>query len=283
MRAKEGVLEEELAPPPFLKWAGGKRWLTHQYASLLPDHFEAYYEPFLGSGAVFFHLQPDLAFLADKNPDLINAYRQLKTNWRHVQRALRRHQGHHSKSYYYEERERRHRSAHEIAAQFLYLNRTCWNGLYRVNLKGEFNVPIGTKTAVVLDTDNFEETARTLRSAKLLCCDFEKTLDLASKGDFAFIDPPYITRHNFNGFVKYNEVIFSWADQERLAFAVRRAARRGVKMLVTNAAHSSIRQLYRGVGTHRDLTRASILAADSGNRGVTTEVAITINYRGGKI
>lgn len=280
MYAKEDLPEEEESLLPFLKWAGGKRWLTNQYATLLPDTFETYYEPFLGSGAVYFYLQPETAVLADKNADLINAYRQIKTNWRLVKRALRRHHSQHSKKYYYEERARDHRASHELAAQFLYLNRTCWNGLYRVNQRGEFNVPIGTKTAVVLDTDDFEGTARTLKSAKLMCSDFEKTLDMASRGDFAFIDPPYTTRHNFNGFVKYNEEMFSWSDQERLAKAVKRAARRGVKMLVTNAAHSSIRELYDGVGSHRDLDRASVLAADSANRGVTTEIAITINYRG---
>ena len=106
-----------------------------------------------------------------------------------------------------------------------------------------------------------------------------KTLDEANKGDFAFVDPPYITRHNFNGFVKYNEDIFSWEDQERLAGAVRRAAKRGVKMLVTNAAHQSIRDLYKGIGKHRDLDRASVLAASSEKRGNTKEIAIVINYR----
>lgn len=263
---------------PFLKWAGGKRWLTNRYAEMLPLEFDRYFEPFLGGGAVFFHLQPDDAFLADKNRDLINLYRQIKTNWHELERALRRLQGLHNKHYYYEERARVRKAPLYRAAQFLYLNRTCWNGLYRVNLRGEFNVPIGTKSTVVLDTDDFEFTSSLLKNAKLAVADFEKTLDATEKGDFAFVDPPYITRHNFNGFVKYNEDIFSWADQERLAEAVKRAAKRGVKILVTNAAHKSIRELYRGVGKHRDLDRASVLAADSANRGVTTEIAIIVNY-----
>lgn len=263
---------------PFLKWAGGKRWLTNRYAELLPLEFERYFEPFLGGGAVFFYLQPDEAVLADKNGDLINVYRQIKASWRELERALRRHQSLHSKDYYYEERSRLRKAPLQRAAQFLYLNRTCWNGLYRVNLRGEFNVPIGTKSAVVLDTDDFEFTSGLLKNTKLKVADFEKTLDEAEKKDFAFIDPPYITRHNFNGFVKYNEDIFSWADQERLADAVKRAAKRGVKVLLTNAAHYSIRQLYKGVGKHRDLDRASILAADSANRGITTEIAIMVNY-----
>jgi DNA adenine methylase len=272
------VSEIPEAIAPFLKWAGGKRWLTNKYAQLLPLDFGRYFEPFLGGGAVFFHLQPAEATLADKNSDLINVYKQIKSNWCELERSLRRLQNLHSTDFYYEERARIRKSPLHRAAQFLYLNRTCWNGLYRVNLRGEFNVPIGTKSAVVLDTDDFEFTSLLLKKAKLSVADFEKTLDASERGDFAFIDPPYITRHNFNGFVKYNEDIFSWADQERLAVTVKRAAKRGVKMLVTNAAHRSIRELYKGIGKHHELDRASVLAADSANRGVTTEMAILVNY-----
>ena len=264
---------------PFLKWAGGKRWLTQKYSRLLPPAFDRYIEPFLGGGAVFFHLRPDAAILSDKNPELINAYKQMCSSWRLVRRALRRHQRLHTCDYYYEERARLHRVAHERAAQFIYLNRTCWNGLYRVNLQNVFNVPIGTKSAVLLDSDNFPLTAEVLGKSKLAVSDFEETLDLAQKNDFVFVDPPYVTRHNFNGFVKYNDRLFSWNDQERLAKAVRRAADRDVKVLVTNAAHQSIRDLYRGLGDREDLNRASVLAADSANRGITTEIAITINYK----
>lgn len=263
---------------PFLKWAGGKRWLANKYAALLPRKFNAYFEPFLGGAAIYFYLRPEQAVLSDKNAELINVYRQIKTNWRQVYRALRRHQALHGKEYYYDERARERRVAHERAAQFLYLNRTCWNGLYRVNKRGEFNVPIGTKSNVLLDTDDFPEASAVLRTAKLRVSDFEATINQASHGDFVFVDPPYITRHNFNGFVKYNEEIFCWADQIRLADAVKRAANRGVKLLITNAAHDSVRALYSGIGTHLNLNRASILAADSQNRGVTTEIAIAINY-----
>ncbi len=265
--------------PPFLKWAGGKRWLTHNYTHFLPREFGRYIEPFLGSGAVFFHLKPHESVLADKNGDLINVYRQIKGNWKKVRGALSRHQTLHSKDYYYEERDRQRRAEHERAAQFIYLNRTCWNGLYRVNLKGEFNVPIGTKNTVLLDSDNFKTTSKLLRKSKLLVADFEETIESALQDDFVFIDPPYITRHNFNGFIKYNEELFSWSDQERLVRAVRRAAKRGVKMLLTNAAHDSIRDLYRGIGRQYDMDRSSVLAADSANRGFTTEIAIVVNFK----
>jgi DNA adenine methylase len=263
---------------PFLKWAGGKRWLTSRYAHLLPIEFDRYIEPFLGGGAVFFHLRPHTAILADTNNDLINLYSQIQGNWKKVHDALRRHDRNHSSEYYYLERARKHRSAHERAAQFLYLNRTCWNGLYRVNLRGEFNVPIGTKDAVLLDSDQFEKSASILKAATLAASDFEPIIKSATANDFLFLDPPYVTRHNFNGFLKYNDKIFSWQDQIRLANAVYAAADRGVKILMTNADHNSVRQLYRGVGRQHTLDRNSVLAADSENRGDVTEIAIAINY-----
>jgi DNA adenine methylase len=263
---------------PFLKWAGGKRWLVAQHSSLLPTEFNTYIEPFLGSGAVYFHIRPDTALISDANIELITTYREIKKNWRKVHDALKRHDRNHSEDYYYEERARKHRAAHESAAQLIYLNRTCWNGLYRVNLRGEFNVPIGTKTAVSLDSDDFAAVADLLGNAELVHSDFERTIDRAKRNDFLFVDPPYITRHNFNGFVKYNDKIFSWQDQERLAAAIDRAKRRGVKILVTNANHRSVRDLYCGLGKMHAVTRNSVLAADSNNRGQTSELAVTINF-----
>ena len=263
---------------PFLKWAGGKRWLVAQHSSLLPTDYNTYIEPFLGSGAVYFYMRPDTAIISDANLELINTYREIRKNWRKIDSVLKRHHRNHSEAYYYEERSRKHRAAHENAAQFIYLNRTCWNGLYRVNLRGEFNVPIGTKTAVSLESDDFGAVADLLKGAKLVHSDFERTIDRAKRQDFLFVDPPYITRHNFNGFVKYNDKIFSWEDQERLASAIERAKHRGVQILVTNANHRSLRELYSGLGKMHAVTRNSVLAADSNNRGETSELAITINF-----
>ena len=162
----------------------------------------------------------------------------------------------------------------ERAARLLYLNRTCWNGLYRVNLKNEFNVPIGTKTDVVLSTDNFVALSELLRGASIVSCDFEETIDNAAEGDFVFVDPPYTVKHNLNGFVKYNDRIFSWADQVRLRDAVARASARGASVLVTNANHYSIRELYDGVGLQTVLSRASVLAANSVFRSRVEELSI---------
>jgi len=190
------MLESDSAPP-FLKWAGGKRWLTFRYQHLFPIQYDRYIEPFLGSGAVFFHLKPNAALLSDANSHLVATYLQIRSNWKKVRDALRKHDRLHSKEHYYLERARKRTAAHEKAAQFIYLNRTCWNGLYRVNLEGIFNVPIGTKNTVCLDTDNFEAVAETLSRAELVVSDFETVIQRASEGDFLFVDPPsasYLTR-----------------------------------------------------------------------------------------
>src|SRR5262249_52089089 len=146
----------------------------------------------------------------------------------------------------------------ERAARFLYLNRTCWNGLYRVNLKGEFNVPIGTKQSVLFEYDDFPEISRLLTNARLLCSDFERVIDATREGDFLYVDPPYIVLHNYNGFLKYNERIFRWTDQVRLRNALLRARHRGVSIVVTNADHASIHQLYRKFGQYQQLQRCSV-------------------------
>lgn len=264
----------EIALTPFLKWAGGKRWLATDYPRLLRVKYDRYIEPFLGGGAVFFSLAPKAAILTDINADLIDCYRAIRDVPNDVERILRRHQKHHSPTYYYEERDRVRRSLAERAAQFLYLNRTCWNGLYRVNLRGEFNVPIGTKSSVLLPADDFRSASLLLQSAELLQSDFECVIDRAGEGDFVFADPPYTVKHNLNGFLKYNESIFSWMDQRRLQAALVRARKRGASVLVTNANHKSVRELYRDFGEMKTLSRNSVLSAQASSRGRATELSI---------
>ena len=260
--------------PPFLKWAGGKRWLATNHTNLVPTNFENFFEPFLGSGALFFRLQPSRAILSDINSELISSYRAIRDNWKLLEDELRVHQRKHSKKYYYEIRSRKCRTEHTRAARFIYLNRTCWNGLYRVNLRNEFNVPIGTKSSVILDTDNFEEVAGLLSQAELRVRDFEDVIGEAKSGDFVFVDPPYTVKHNYNGFVKYNDRLFSWDDQIRLRDSVVRASLRGAQVLVLNANHDSIRKLYTGVGRQISLPRSSVLAASSAHRINIEELAI---------
>ena len=261
---------------PFLKWAGGKRWLVKSFSDRLDVRFQRYVEPFAGSGAVFFHLCPHNALIADMNPKLIETYQAIKDDWKRVAKELAKHGELHSKDYYYHIRSKRFRTLHKRAAQFIYLNRTCFNGIYRVNLKGEFNVPIGTKNRVLLGTDNFEEVSKKLQGAEIRCSDFEETLSQCGNGDFVFVDPPYTVKHNFNGFVKYNEKIFSWADQIRLRDAIISGAGRGAQFLISNADHECIHELYEDVGTMESANRNSFIAASSSKRGKTSEVLIRI-------
>lgn len=180
----------------------------------------------------------------------------------------------HSSKYYYAMRSKKPEDPIERAAWFIYLNRTCWNGLYRVNLQNEFNVPIGTKNQVVMKIDDFSSIAKLLSSANINEMDFENSIDQAGEKDFVFVDPPYTVNHNFNGFLKYNDHRFSWNDQLRLRAAVSRAASRGAMVLVTNANHQSVRDLYRGLGERRVLTRASVLAGSASHRVRTEELAV---------
>ena len=260
---------------PFLKWAGGKRWLVNQHMALFPTTFDRYIEPFLGGGSVFFALRPEKAILADSNIRLIETYTQIRDNPKHVYKLVRRHNAVHSDEYYYTERARKYpRSAARRAAQFVYLNRTCWNGLYRVNLKGEFNVPRGTKSTVLLDTDDFAAISDALQGVELVAQDFAKTMAKAGDGDFVYVDPPYTVKHKYNSFAKYNEKIFSWEDQVRLRDCVVAATARGALVAISNADHESLTGLYRNVGGQRKVSRQSVIAGTASHRGGVDELLI---------
>jgi DNA adenine methylase len=259
---------------PFLKWAGGKRWFVNRCLHMVPEQYGRYIEPFLGSGAMYFALKPACALLADLNPDLIDCYQAIRSSPAAIVELLALHHEQHCHQHYYATRAIKPTDPVERAAWMIYLNRTCWNGLYRVNRKNEFNVPIGTKTNVVLPNDDFVSMSRMLAPADICHQDFETTLDAAESGDFVFVDPPYTVKHNLNGFLKYNDKIFSWADQVRLRDAVVRAAQRGALVLVTNANHQSIRDLYEGVGTQEVIERASVLSGSAQHRVRTEELVI---------
>jgi DNA adenine methylase len=259
---------------PFLKWAGGKRWLFESAQFALPKFDGRYIEPFLGGGAVFFENQPSNAVLSDANKRLIELYIVIRDDLDEFEDLIKQHASAHSKHYYYELRSEKLATPVSRAAQFFYLNRTCWNGLYRENLRGQFNVPIGTKQTVIFQTDDFPAWSKALQGTRLLNRDFEAAINEAKEGDFVFVDQPYTVRHNMNGFVKYNQNIFAWNDQIRLRDALLRAARRGVLFAMTNADHESIRELYAGIGEQRQLTRHSVIAGKAAYRGQSTELLI---------
>ncbi|MET4198747.1 DNA adenine methylase [Bradyrhizobium sp. LA8.1] len=252
--------------------------MTARHSWLLPARFNNYVEPFLGGGSVLFHLKPKRGLISDLNADLISTYKAVRDDWTSIERLLTKYQRLHSFDYYYKIRDARFADQIEEAARFIYLNRTCFNGIYRVNLKGVFNVPKGSKDAIILDDDDFEGIAQSLKKCRIVAQDFEKTIAAASRGDFVFVDPPYTVKHNNNGFIKYNQNLFAWSDQVRLRDCVKAAASRGALVLVTNANHSSVRDLYKGMGVVHQLNRASIISASSEHRRKSSELAITIGY-----
>jgi DNA adenine methylase len=270
-----GAESMEVRPLPFLKWAGGKRWFFNRHVNELPRKFNCYFEPFLGGGAVFFGLRPARAVLSDINAELIETYVAVKTQWSKVQDLLKQHHEDHSPEHYYTTRASRPETLAGRAARCIYLNRTCWNGLYRVNLRGSFNVPLGSKSSVILSSDNFEHVHLLLQRAELLCGDFSTVIARARRKDLVFVDPPYTVRHNQNGFVKYNETLFTWQDQLRLRDDLVNADSRGALIVATNADHPSIRQLYRQNFKLRRVSRQSVLAADPARRTQSTEMLIT--------
>jgi DNA adenine methylase len=247
---------------------------VHQYGTLFPTQYRRYLEPFLGGGAVFFHLAPHRAILSDTNADLINAYQCLKEHAKTIDRRLSDLHHKHNKKLYYRIRATRPTDVIDQAVRFLYLNRTCFNGIYRVNLRGEFNIPIGTKDLVEYPKNYLQGITNCLRHVLIRVADFEETIDKAAIGDFVFVDPPYTVMHNNNNFVKYNANLFSWADQLRLASAIKRAAHRGAAIMISNADHHSVRELYGDFGNHYRVNRPSALAADSLHRRKTTELLI---------
>lgn len=274
------VLEARCAAPlasiprPFVRWAGSKRLVLQHLAPFMPTRFQNYFEPFLGGGALFFAVRPPKAVLADTCSELVDAYKAVADNPTAVLRFLKRLRP--NKEMYYSVRARRSTGRFKRAAEFIYLNKMCWNGLYRVNSRGEFNVPFGRpKSEGLVDANNLKSAAALLGSPsiELSVGDFEATVAAASKGDFVFFDPPYVTGHRNNGFVDYNEVLFSWSDQERLARVARGLADSGCHVVVTNADHRAIQDLYQGFHVHR-FDRKSTIASDPTKRTRTTELIL---------
>lgn len=259
---------------PFLNWAGGKRWLVENNHLCLPPTFNNYIEPFVGSGAVFFHLSPKKSIISDSNTNLIDTYIAIKKDWKAVYKYLELFQGQHCSEFYYNTRNTIAMNKFEKAAIFIYLNRTCWNGLYRVNKKGVFNVPIGTKKNVTQSIDRFDKVSALLQNTIVISCDFEETIKKAKKNDFLFIDPPYTVNHSKNGFLKYNEKLFTWEDQVRLRNLVLKAKKRGAYIFITNAYHKSIEDLYKDDFIIKEVKRKSVISANSKYRNICSEYII---------
>lgn len=265
-----------LQPP--LRWLGGKRWLLSHDLFRIPKCYCKYFEPFLGGGAIFFGLQPSQSLLSDSNPELINCYIQIRDNWKTVLDELYEYIERHSQSFYYQTRFQVPQLKAARAARLIYLNQTCFNGIYRVNRRGEFNVPMGDRLPEPLNIAYLQKLSAILGKAQLEVSDFETSINQVGVGDFLYSDPPYTVMHNHNGFRQYNNSIFNWADQVRLAKSIRAASDRGAYVAVTNANHESIVDLYANAGfVLRNISRKSTLSGRSAARGSSSELLIT-NY-----
>lgn len=261
-------------PHPFLKWAGSKRYLLKHIIGALPKSFNTYREPFLGGGSLFFFLKPEKAILSDTNEDLINTYLAIRHNVDSVFGYIGLLKP--NKKTYYEIREKRSKGKFKRAAEFIYINKTCWNGLYRVNSKGIFNVPYGSpKNNYIADIDNLKECSKLLNkeTIELRICDFEEALAGTKQGDLVYLDPPYVTGHSNNGFIEYNEKIFSWSDQLRLAKIARQLVAIGARVVISNANHNQVLELYKGFNKIQ-IDRNSTLAGDINKRGKVSEVLL---------
>lgn len=261
-------------PRPILRWAGSKQKLLPSLIDALPDRYGTYYEPFFGSGALFFLLRPRRAVLSDICEPLVETYEAVRRAPDEVHEALKSLDPL-DREMYYEVRSQSPADAVARAARFLYLNRSCWNGLYRVNRRGEFNVPYGApKTAALPDLELLTAAADAMSSRVTIHVrDFAASVKRARAGDLVFFDPPYVTGHNNNGFVDYNEDLFSWADQVRLSEVATALAERGVHVIVTNANHESVLDLYKGFAI-TETTRFSTLANNTAFRRPITEALI---------
>ena len=272
--------EVALAPArPFLKWAGGKGQLLDQFESLFPGEFNAFHEPFLGSGAVFFRLRPRRAFLSDANRDLVETFEVVRDDVATLVRALKRHV--YQERHYYRVRATDPKTLTRVerAARFLYLNRTCFNGLYRVNRSGQFNVPFGRYTNPVLcPEENLRAASAALEGVVLATGPFERVVGRARRGDFVYFDPPYHPLSPTSSFTAYTRDPFGAEEQTRLRDVALALAHRGCKVMVSNSHCPFIVDLYRRVGfqIHKVYATRAINCLAS-KRGAIAEAAIT-NY-----
>jgi len=263
------------APRPFLKWAGGKGQLLAQYQQHFPADYSTYYEAFLGGGAVFFALQPSRAVLTDVNPALVNVYRCIQSDVEAVIDLLANYQQRHNQEHYYQIRSTVGKTEIEQAARFIYLNRTCFNGLYRENSKGEFNVPIGRyKNPRICYPDLLRSASAALRSVQLAVRSFEAVLESATAQDFVYFDPPYYPISQTSRFTAYSRFAFTEQSQIQLRDAFAALAKRGVHVMLSNSDCEFIRDLYAGFHIHT-IAASRAINCNAKRRGKITELLIT--------
>lgn len=265
---------------PFLRWAGGKTKSIPFLEKYIPENFSSlnkYYEPFLGAGSFFFHFMPSKAVLSDSNKDLIECYRAIQKNPPLVSKYLEQHSSNNCKDYYYKMRCKYNSSKSTIAkaALFIYLNKTCFNGIWRVNKKGEFNVPYGFKEPPALPSKNdLQKVSLALSTVKLINSDYKKAVDSVKKGDFIYFDPPYIPINSTSNFTHYTIDRFSKQDHAELAILAKKLTLKECYVLISNSDDPYIRSLYENDFNIFELEVTRWIRAD-GKRYKAKEIVIT--------
>ncbi|HSG74412.1 MAG TPA: DNA adenine methylase [Nitrosopumilaceae archaeon] len=242
------------SPKPFVKWAGGKRQLLPQIEQHLPEKFSSYFEPFLGGGALLFNLLSEnknlKGHVSDLNSDLVLSYVTIRDNLNGLLKSLQKHSDKYffnSESYYYSVRESNPKSQIEKVSRLLFLNRTCFNGLYRVNSKGKFNVPLGRYSHPnIVQEENLRSVNQFLNQNKITikCQDFSSTVEKAKKGDFVYFDPPYQPVSKTANFTSYTNGNFGLNDLKRLAKVSNELAKKGVNVLLSNSSSKQVRDMF---------------------------------------
>ncbi len=275
MATKTTQDQEGQVARPFLKWAGGKGKLLDQYIKYFPRQYRTYFEPFLGGGAVFFHLRPQQAVLTDINPHLVNVYRCVRDEVESLIPLLQDHQVHHGPDHYYRVRALPPEDPVQQAARLLYLNKTCFNGLYRENASGQFNVPIGRyRNPRICDPDLLRAASQALQGTDLQVKPFEAILEAATPVDFVYFDPPYHPLSPTSSFTAYNRCSFGDKDQIRLRDVFATLVARGVPVMLSNSDCEWIRTLYQDFSIHT-ITAARAINSKAQGRGKITEVLVT--------
>ncbi len=262
---------------PFVKWVGGKRQLIGEIHKRKPLNFNRYYEPFIGGGAIFFSNGFNKAVISDVNQELINVYNVIKKIVEDLIISLKKHP--YNEEYFYELRKKDTSELNNVerASRFIYLNKTCYNGLYRVNKKGKFNVPFGKyKSPLICDEDNLRAVNSKLRKAKILCTDFEKCVLTASKKDFVYFDPPYMPLSSTSYFVGYSKDGFAYDEQLRLRNVFKKLSEKGIYCMLSNSYTKEVKELYSEFNIDTVKAGRAINSKATG-RGKIKEVIIT-NY-----
>jgi DNA adenine methylase len=268
-------------PSPFLKWAGGKSQLLSQYGEYFPTSFNQYFEPFIGGGAVFFHMlgkYGDLnATISDCNYDLINCYEVIRNQPTELVEALKKHKNDSDYFYIVRAQDPLTLSKVERAARIIFLNKTCFNGLYRVNRKGQFNVPFGRyNNPRICDEANIHAVSEVLSQVRIIHSSYDKSANLAKSGDFVYFDPPYQPLSATASFTSYTENSFGLADQQHLSALFAKLSAKGCKVMLSNSDNVLVRELYRGFRIETvKATRAINCKAEK--RGQISELLI-MNY-----